>query len=88
MLVKKPCVTYDFRRSNKITVPRFNSHFLKNSVSHRGAILWNAVSSYFTGSQFTAFYRNVKKDKYVKELDFGTLSVQLLPRRYHDFKCY
>ena len=59
-LVNKPCAAYDFGRSNKITVPRFNSYFLKSSVSHRGAILWNAVSTYFTGSQFTAFYRNVK----------------------------
>ena len=35
------------RRNNKITVPRFNSYFLKNSMSYRGAILWNAVSIYF-----------------------------------------
>jgi len=87
-LVNKPCVAYDFRRSNKTTVPRFNSCFLKNSISHRGTILWNVVSTFFTGSQFTAFYRNVKKDKYVKELDLSALSVQSLPRQYHDFKCY
>jgi len=61
---------------------------LKNSISHRGTILWNAVSTYFRGSQFTAFYRNVKKDKYVKELDFRAQSVQSLPRQYHNFKCY
>ena len=36
------CTT--FRRSNIIIVPRFNSQFLKNSVSYRGAILWNVVS--------------------------------------------
>ena len=51
-LVSKPCVAYDFRRSNKITVPRFNSHVLKTSLS---VILWNAVSTYFTGSQFYGF---------------------------------
>ena len=33
------------------------------------------------------FYRNVKKDKYVRELDFSALSVKSLPRQYHDFKC-
>ena len=63
-LVNKPCAAYDFRRNNKVAVLRFNLYFLKNSISHRGAILWNAVSTYFTGSPFTAFYRNVKKDKY------------------------
>jgi len=41
-LVNKPCAAYDLRRSNRVTVPRFNSYFLKNSISHRGAILWNA----------------------------------------------
>ena len=87
-LVNKPSAAYDLRRSNKVTVPRFNSYFLKNAISQRGAILWNAVCTYYTGSQFTAFYRKVKKDKYVKELDFSAQSVQLLPRQYHDFKCY
>jgi len=73
-VVSKPSLAYDLRRSNKVTVPRFNSYFLKNSISHRGAIQWNAVCTYYTGSQFTVFYRNVKKDKYVKELDFSAQS--------------
>ena len=86
-LANKPCTAYSFRRSNNIIVPRFNSKFLKNSVSYRGAILWNAVSTYFTG-QFTDFYRKVKKDLYFKELDFNAQSVQSLPRHYQDFKCF
>ena len=87
-LVNKPCAAYDFRRSNNVSVPCFDSCFFKNSISHRGAILWNAVSTYFTGSQFTAFYRNVKKDKYVKDFDLSAQSVRSLPGQYHDFKCY
>ena len=88
-LANKVCGrAYNFRRSNKIIVPRFNSYFLKNSISYRGAILWNAVSIYFTGSQFTTLYRNVKKDDYVKELDFSAQSVQSLPRHYYEFMCY
>ena len=35
-----------------------------------------------------AFYRNVRKDKYVKDLDFSAQSVQSLLRQCHDFKCY
>ena len=54
-LTNKPCTAYNFRRSNNIIVPRFNSQFLKNSISYRGAILWNAVSSHFT-DQFTGFF--------------------------------
>ena len=86
-LANKPCTAYSFRRSNNIIVPRFYSKFLKSSVSYRGAILWNAVSTYFMG-QFTYFYRKVKKDLYFKELDFSAQSVQSLPRHYQDFKCF
>ena len=82
-LTKKLCTAYNFRRRNDITVPCFNSRFLKNSISYRGAVLWNAVSPLFTG-QFTDFYRKVKKDFYFKELDFNAQSVQVaakaLPR--------
>ena len=51
-LTNKPCTAYNFRRSSNKIVPRFNSQCLKNSVSYRGAILWNAVSTNFT-EQFT-----------------------------------
>ena len=86
-LTIKPCTAYNLRRSNNIIVPRFNSQFLKNSISYRGAILWNAVSSHFT-DQFTVFHPKVKKDSYFKELDFSAQSVQSLPRHYQDFKCF
>ena len=86
-LTNKPCTAYNFRRSNNIIVPRFNSQFLKNSISYRGAILWNAVSSHFT-DQFTVSYRKVKKDSYFKEPDFSAQSVQSLLNHYQDFKCF
>ena len=87
-LINKPCTAYNLRRSNNIIVPRFNSQFLKHSISYRGAILWNAVSSHFT-DQFTGFfYRKVKKDSYFKEIDFSAQSVQSLPRHYQDVKCF
>ena len=86
-LTNKPGTAYNFRRSNNIIVPRVNSQFLKNSISYRGAILWNAVSSHFA-DQFTPFYRKVKKDSYFKELDFSAQSVQSLPRHYQDFKFF
>ena len=83
----KPCTAYNFRRSNNLIVPRSNSQFLKDSISYRGAILWNAVSTHFTG-QVTIFYRKVKKDSYFKELDFSAQSIQSLTSHYQDFKCF
>ena len=87
-LANKARISYSLRRNNNIMVPRFNSYSVKNSIGHRGAILWNAVSSYNTGSQFSVFYRKVKNDNYIKELNFSAQSVQSLPRHYNDFKCY
>ena len=55
-LTNKPRTAYNLRRCNNVIVPRFNSKFLRTSISYRGAILWNAVSSHYTG-QFTDFYR-------------------------------
>ena len=48
-LTNKPHTAYNFRRSNNVIVPRFNLKFLKNSISYIDAILWNAVSTHFTG---------------------------------------
>ena len=62
--------------------------FLKNSLSHRGAILWNILSNYYTDCTFKGFHRKMKKDKLVRELNFNPKSVQSLPRHFSDFKCY
>ena len=34
---------YPLRRSENIAIPRFRSRYLEQSVSYRGAILWNAI---------------------------------------------
>ena len=36
---------YTLRRSECIAIPRFRSRYLEQSVSYRGAILWNAIIS-------------------------------------------
>ena len=35
---------YSLRRSENIAIPRFRSRYLEQSVSYRGAILWNAIT--------------------------------------------
>lgn len=62
-LVNRPCANYNLRKSN--------SYFLKNSVGYRGDILWNL----FHRKQFKTFYRNVKKDTYVKGTNFTAHSI-------------
>ena len=36
---------YAFRGTDNIVVPRFTSGYLQQSISYRGAILWNAITS-------------------------------------------
>ena len=44
-IVTKRNTEYSLRRSENIAVPRFQSRYLEQSVSYRGAILWNAIAS-------------------------------------------
>ena len=44
-IVTKRNTEYSLRRSVNIAVPRFQSRYLEQSVSYRGAILWNAIAS-------------------------------------------
>ena len=64
-LVNSNCKVYNLRNKNNVTVSRFNAYFLKNSLSHRRAILWNIVSNHYTDCTFKAFYRKGKKEKLV-----------------------
>ena len=64
-LTNKPCTAYNFRRSNNIIVPPFNSQFLKNSTSYRGAILWNADSFYRPAY---CFYRKWRRTLILRNL--------------------
>ena len=57
--------------TNKVAVPRFNSYIIKNSLSYRGVILWNIVSSY-NCSNFKTFYSKVRKDTRAKDLSLHT----------------
>ena len=34
---------YQLRKKLKIDVPRFNTHYMRNSVARRGAIVWNTL---------------------------------------------
>ena len=66
--VNRPCATCNLRKSRKIIVPIFNSYFLKNSVGHRGAILWKNICTYYTGSNFKTFFGNVQRDTHVQDI--------------------
>ena len=57
-LTNKPCTTYNFRRSNNIIVPRFNSQFLKNGTLSR-VILQTSLLFFIAKSRRTLNLRNL-----------------------------
>ena len=43
-IVMERATGYSLRAPDSLTVPRFNSTYGKNSVAHRGPVLWNALT--------------------------------------------
>ena len=78
---------YNLRGHIKAVAPRFNSYYMKNSISYRGAVLWNIASDYYSDN-FKQFYSKVKRDNVIKELDFNSVSVQTQPKNMPHLKFY
>jgi len=74
-------------RGNKILTPRFCSYYMKNSISYRGVVLWNTASRYYTDN-FKQLYAKVRKDVFIKQLDFNATSIQTQSKNVTDFKFY
>ena len=73
---------YNLRGHEKVTFPRFSTHFMEHSIHFRGAVLWNFVSDYLNDSHnFKKFIRKVKLDPSFRELNFNTQSVQSVSKR-------
>ena len=44
-IINKRVSCYAFRGTDNIVVPRFTSVYIQQSISYRGAVLWNAITS-------------------------------------------
>ena len=56
---------YNLRGQIKAVAPRFNSYYMNNSISNRGAVLWNIASDYYSDN-FKQFCSKVKRDNVIK----------------------
>lgn len=86
MVISKLSTKYH-RRDNEIVNPRFFSYYIKNSVSYRGAALWNTASRCYADN-FKQFYAKVRKEVFIKQLDFNATSIQTQSKNVTDFKFY
>ena len=76
----KRAAGYSLRAPDSQTVPRFSSTYGKNSVAHRGPVLWNALI--FKDKNFsTISYKDLKRKTHsmdiFKELTLKRLLQQL-----------
>ena len=68
IVMKRP-TGYSLRVSDSLTVPRFNSIYGKNSIAHRGSVLWNILISNDKNFSSTS-YKNLKKK--IRSMDIFT----------------
>ena len=68
---------YSLRRSENIAIPRFRSRYLEQSVSYRGAILWNAITSRhpdLTRAELWTLDSRLSKIKVLRDFHFKVTS--------------
>ena len=47
-IAKRRDLSYSIRARDSLLVPRFNTRFMKDSITYRGTVLWNMLTSKYT----------------------------------------
>ena len=71
----KRATGYSLREPDSLTMPRFSSTHGKNSVAHRGPILWNALifkDKNFSNISYKDLKSKTRSMEILKELTFET----------------
>ena len=68
-IIQKRNLKHNLRNNNKIVVPRFNTHVMKNSVGYRRAIIWNTLTLILEStSNINTYPRGAWKSQALREL--------------------
>ena len=76
------------RASDFLTVPRFSSIYGKNSIAHRGPVLWNILISKdknFSNTSYKNLKRKIRSMDIFKHLTFKETSTTTTNFRREDF---
>ena len=72
-----------------LIVPSFASKYVKNSISYRGAVLWNAIGrtnrSILDSTDLKSFVKNVVNCNTFKDFNFNVLAPQIINKRSESF---
>ena len=69
--------------------PSFASKYVKNSISYRGAALWNTIGrtnrSILESTNLKSFLKNVVKCNTLRDFNFNVLAPQIINKRSENF---
>ena len=81
---------YNLRNANKVTVPYFETYYMKHSIAHRGSIVWNTLSPHMDVEKICNLnsYAKLARTNILHNIDFEPLSVQTKPQKDNVLKFY
>jgi len=65
---------YDLRHQHRVSVQRFETYYMKNSVSYRGSIVWNLLEPSAVSARDHA--KRAKKSPVLRNFNFSEKSPQ------------
>ena len=77
---------YDLRHHHRVSVPRFETCHIKNSISYRGSIAWNLLDPSVTSTR--AYAKRTINPQALKNPNFLAESPQMSTSNGNDFVCY
>ena len=88
-LILRRKAKYDLRNQHKIDVSRFDTYYMKNSISHRGSIAWNVLSpSVDKVNHARAYAKMARNSQALRNLNFSAESPQTSVHNDSDFVFY
>ena len=79
ILTRKTSPIHHLRTANTVTVPRFNTYFMKNSIAFRSSIVWNPLTPDLAKTSSSKNYtRMASKSDKLRNLDFQAESPQTM----------
>ena len=80
--------TFSLRGRDSLVVPRFETRYLKDSLAHRGSVLWNMVTfkeHNITHLSTKDLSHRIRSRDYVREFKFDAITASTVRRRDSDF---
>ena len=77
---------YDLRHHHRVSIPRFKTGYIKNSISYRGSIAWNLLDPSVTSTR--AYAKRTINPQALKNPNFLAESPQMSTSNGNDFVFY